>query len=243
MKLFNFKRVSAKLRVVAGLALATALAGCSTVPVQQPSTYLDRYRLSEIRLNFQSAQEPIYVTKIAQASKPERISTSTFANLGNRLTGAHQAAKRQAMIEGINAHVIPQMRDQLVPLFRGPRPLLAEVTVQSVYVESGFVDGVITSGVKDFFDGVRRPGQNQIIAGLTLYDQQSGLPIQVITPTQIIHNRNLKQSFGGQKPPAYGISKKLNWLAFGFARTMAASVHNNAGNIQTVAPSSNQAAF
>lgn len=207
---------------VFGLFSLFLIAGCQTTPVAEAPTFFAEYKISDIVLNFDSAREPIHDSKIEAATNKDRISGSTLTNIGNRLTGQHASNKRIALLEGIENHVRPHVGDALTPLFYGTRPARAEVMIESVFVRSG-AKNFLLDGTTVIVNGVQAPESNQFIAGLVIFDQETNVPLQFIRPLKM-EDKTGSITFGQAKAPSYGVSGRLNKMAYEWSLAMADAV-------------------
>ena len=215
-----------QLRLVAAAAMLSLLAACQAPTAPQGATSLAQYSLSEITVDYSRLNQPLLVSDL-EGNINRSVSSSTLDGIGTKLGLTNQAAKQTAMQKAISAHIIPHVRDQLTPLFKGTRPARAEVVVYSVFIRSRLSLQQLT-GAEVTIDGVRRPDNPQLVAGLRIYDVQTGQPLQEIPPITKIDDGSIMLAGGGPKAPEYGASPRLNKLAFDFAREAAYSLSHAA---------------
>jgi hypothetical protein len=213
-------------RLVLAGAMLTLLTACQAPSGPQGPGLFDQYALSEITVDYSRLNQPLLVSDL-EGDINRSVSSSAVDGLGTRLGLTNQEAKQQAMEKAISAHITPHMRDQLTPLFRGTRPARAEVVVYSVFIRSRLSLQQLT-GAEVTIDGVRRPDTPQLVAGLRLYDVQTGQPLQEIAPITKIDDGSITIASSGPKAPEYGASPRLNKLAFDFAREAAYSLSHAA---------------
>lgn len=207
------------LRLALFAALLSLLAGCQAAPPPQGPSYLGQYSLAEITVDYSRLNQPLLVSDL-ESEINRSVSSSPVDGLGTRLGLTNQKARQEAMQKAISAHLSPQVRDQLTPLFKGTRPARAEVVVYSVFIRSRLSLQQLT-GAEVTIDGVRRPDTPQLVAGLRIYDLQTGEPLQEIPPITKIDDGSITVASSGPKAPEYGPSPRLNKLAFDFAREAA----------------------
>jgi hypothetical protein len=214
----------AQLRRALAAALLSLLAACQAPPAPQIQSVLNQFSLAEITVDYSRLNQPLLVSDL-EGDINRSVSSSAVDGLGTRLGLTNQAAKQAAMQQAINAHITPHVRDQLTPLFKGTRPARAEVTVYSVFIRSRLSLQQLT-GAEVTIDGVRRPDGPQLVAGLRIYDVQTGEPVQEIPPITKTDDGSITVALSGPKAPEYGASPRLNILAFDFAREAAYALSN-----------------
>jgi len=209
------------------------LAGCETVSAPRGPSYLDSYQLGDVSVRFVESNEPLLVAELDGEISKSLAGSSTLGTLGTRFGVVNRQAKQLALQEAISANIKPHVRDALTPLFKGSRPAHAEVVVRSVFIRSRFGLQQLT-GTHFIVNGEKRPDYPQLVAGLQLYDQQTGMPLQEVRPITRIDDGSITIMGGGPKAPKYGPSVRLNRLAFDFARAAANALQRNAagGNYQ-----------
>lgn len=207
-------------RLVPAAAMLALLAACQAPSGPQGPGLFEQYSLSEITVDYSRLNQPLLVSDLEGDINRAVSGPSALNGLGTRLGLANQEAKQQAMEKAISAHITPHVRDQLTPLFRGTRPVRAEVVVYSVFIRSRLSLQQLT-GAEVTIDGVRRPDTPQIVAGLRIYDVQTGQPLQEIAPITKTDDGSITVASSGPKAPEYGASPRLNKLAFDFAREAA----------------------
>lgn len=213
-----------RLRLALAAALLSLLASCQAPPAPQIQSVLGQFSLAEITVDYSRLNQPLLVSDL-EGDINRSVSSSAVDGLGTRLGLTNQAAKQTAMQQAINAHITPHVRDQLTPLFKGTRPARAEVVVYSVFIRSQLSLQRLT-GAEVTIDGVRRPDGPQLVAGLRIYDLQTGQPLQEIAPITKTDDGSITVSLSGPKAPEYGASPRLNKLAFDFAREAANALAN-----------------
>jgi hypothetical protein len=211
-------------RLTFAAVMLSLLAACQAPPAPQGSTSLAQYSLAEITVNYSRLNQPLLVSDL-EGDIYRSVSSSTLDGLGTRLGLTNQAAKQEAMQKAISAHITPHVRDQLTPLFKGTRPARAEVVVYSVFIRSRLSLQQLT-GAEVTIDGVKRPDTPQLVAGLLIYDVQTGQPLQEIAPITKTDDGSITVASSGPKAPEYGASPRLNKLAFDFAREAAYALSN-----------------
>lgn len=232
-----FGSLSGRLAVGALLLLTSGLlAGCETVSAPQQPSYLDTFMLGEITVSFAEAERPLLVANLDGEISESLAGSSTLGKLGTRFGVVNRQGRQSALEEAISANIKPHVRDALTPLFKGARPARAEVVIRSVFIRSRYGLQQLT-GTHVFVNGEKRPDYPQLVAGLRLYDQQTGLPLQEIRPITRIDDGSITIMGGGPKAPNYGPAPRLNQLAFDFARAAANALQRNAasGNFQIAA--------
>jgi hypothetical protein len=213
-----------QLRLVAAGVLMSLLAACQAPTAPQGSNSLAQYSLAEITVDYSRLNQPLLVSDL-EGDINRSVSSSTLDGLGTKLGLTNQAAKQDALQKAISAHITPHVRDQLTPLFKGTRPARAEVVVYSVFIRSRLSLQQLT-GAEVTIDGVRRPDTPQLVAGLRIYDVQTGQPLQEIAPITKTDDGSITVASSGPKAPEYGASPRLNKLAFDFAREAAFALSN-----------------
>ncbi|QLF69849.1 hypothetical protein FE840_010025 [Peteryoungia desertarenae] len=211
-------------RYTLAAALLSLLAACQAPSAPQGSSSLAQYSLAEITVDYSQLNQPLLVSDL-EGDINRSVSSSAIDGLGTRLGLTNQQARQAAMQQAINAHITPHLRDQLTPLFKGTRPARAEVVVYSVFIRSRLSLQQLT-GAEVTIDGVRRPDTPQLVAGLRIYDVQTGQPLQEIAPITKTDDGSITVSMSGPKAPEYGASPRLNKLAFDFAREAANALSN-----------------
>lgn len=212
------------LRLALAAALLSLLASCQAPPAPQIQSVLGQFSLAEITVDYSRLNQPLLVSDL-EGDINRSVSSSAVDGLGTRLGLTNQAAKQTAMQQAISAHITPHLRDQLTPLFKGTRPARAEVVVYSVFIRSQLSLQRLT-GTEVTIDGVRRPDGPQLVAGLRIYDLQTGQPLQEIPPITKTDDGSITVTLSGPKAPEYGASPRLNKLAFDFAREAAYALAN-----------------
>jgi hypothetical protein len=211
-------------RLALAAAMSTLLAACQAPPAPQAPNVLSQFSLSEITVDYSRLNQPLLVSDL-EGEINRSVSSSTLDGLGTKLGLTNQAARQTAMQKAISAHITPHVRDQLTPLFKGTRPARAEVVVYSVFIRSRLSLQQLT-GAEVTIDGVRRPDTPQLVAGLRIYDVQTGQPLQEIAPITKTDDGSITVAMSGPKAPEYGASPRLNKLAFDFAREAAYALSN-----------------
>lgn len=210
----------AQLRRALAAVMLSLLAACQAPPAPQIHSVLNQYSLAEITVDYSRLNQPLLVSDL-EGGINRSVSSSAVDGLGTRLGLTNQAAMQQA----INAHITPHVRDQLTPLFKGTRPARAEVVVYSVFIRSRLSLQQLT-GAHVIIDGVARPDGPQLVAGLRIYDLQTGEPLQEIAPITKTDDGSITVASSGPEAPEYGASPRLNKLAFDFARDAAYALSN-----------------
>ena len=219
-------------RLAAAVVLVLALlqlAGCETSSGPQQPSYLDRFSLGEITVSYSEADQPLLVADLDGQISQSVAGDSTLAQLGTRFGAINRQPRQLALQEAITANITPHVRDALAPLFRGTRPARAEVVIRSVFIRSRFGLQQLT-GANVFVNGEKRPDNPQLVAGLRLYDQETGIPLQEIRPITRTDDGSITIMGGGPKAPNYGPSARLNQLAFEFAQGAANALKRNAAS-------------
>ncbi len=207
-------------RLMLAAGMLSLLAACQAPSGPQGAGLFDQYSLSEITVDYSRLNQPLLVSDLEADINRTVSGPSAISGLGTRLGLTNQQAKQEAMQKAIASHIVPQVRDQLTPLFKGTRPARAEVVVYSVFLRSRLSLQQLT-GAEVTIDGVRRPDTPQLVAGLRLYDVQTGQPLQEIAPITKTDDGSITVASSGPKAPEYGASPRLNKLAFDFAREAA----------------------
>lgn len=202
------------------------VAGCETASTPQAPSYLDSYRLAEITVSYSETDQPLLVAELDGEISKSVAGSSTLATIGTRIGAVNRQPKQLALQEAITANIVPHVRDALTPLFKGARPARAEVVIKSVFIRSRFGLQQLT-GTQVTINGQRRPDDPQLVAGLRLYDQETGLPLQQVSPITRIDDGSITLVGGGPKPPVYGPATRLNKLAFEFAQAAANALNRN----------------
>jgi hypothetical protein len=219
------------------LLISGIVAGCETVSVPQAPSYLDTFSLGEITVSYAEVDQPLLVAELDGEISKSVSGPSTLETLGTRFGAVNWQSKQLALQEAISANIKPHVRDALTPLLRGARPARAEVVIKSVFIRSRFGLQQLT-GTRVFIDGVKRPDYPQLVAGLRLYDQETGLPLREIRPITRIDDGTITIAGGGPKAPSYGPSVRLNTLAFEFARAAANALKRNVASEDFAIPAS-----
>lgn len=206
--------------------LCMALASCQTTTVSNQPSYLTEISLAEVVVDFSNAQRPLLVADLDGEISAE-VSTTALGALGTRLGVTNQQGRQTALEQAIAANVRPHVDDALRPLFTGSRPVRAIVTIRSVFIRSRFGLQQLT-GTQVFINGQQRPDNPQFVAGLTLIDQATGLPIQEVEPITRVDDGAITIMGGGPAAPKYGKSARLNQLAFDYAQAAANAIQRNA---------------
>jgi len=213
------------------LSLLLLCVGCESTSETRNSgpSFLDMYQLVDVTVNYEEIQEPLHVASLEKEYRKKQPGINVLKNLGKNLGFLEDPKERKAVSEGINRHIIPHVRDQLSPLFKGTNPARVEVDLKSVFLRSKAGELLISGSVEVTLSGVRSPDQSQLIAGLTIYDAEARFPIRTITPVTLHdeYGRVISLERTG-KPVVYGSSKRLNELAFRYADIMAKAIRNNA---------------
>ncbi len=221
---FASSRPVGHLRFVLLAAMLSLLAACQAPPAPQIQSVLNQFSLAEITVDYSRLNQPLLVSDL-EGDINRSVSSSTLDGIGTKLGLTNQAAKQTAIQQAINAHITPHVRDQLTPLFKGTRPARAEVVVYSVFIRSRLSLQQLT-GAHVIIDGVARPDTPQLVAGLRIYDVQTGQPLQEIAPITKTDDGSITVALSGPKAPEYGTSPRLNKLAFDFAREAAYALSN-----------------
>lgn len=206
------------------LAGASLLAACQAPSGSPGSNPLAQYSLAEITVDYSRLNQPLLVSDL-EGNINRSVSSSAIDGLGTRLGLTNRDAKQAAMEQAISAQITPHVRDQLTPLFNGTRPARAEVVVYSAFIRSRLSLQQLT-GAEVTIDGVRRPDNPQLVAGLRIVDVQTGQPLQEIAPITKTDDGSITVAMSGPKAPEYGASPRLNKLAFDFAREAANALSN-----------------
>jgi hypothetical protein len=214
-----------RLRLALALVALSLLAACQAPPTPQGSRLLDQFALSEITVDYSRLNQPLLVSDL-EGDINRSVSSSAIDGLGTRLGLTNQQAKQVALQQAITAHITPQVRDQLSPLFKGTQSARAEVIVYSVFIRSRLSLQQLT-GAEVTIDGVRRPDTPQLVAGLRIVDLKTGQPLQEIPPITKTDDGSITLASSGPKAPEYGASPRLNKLAFDFAREAAFQLTRN----------------
>ena len=218
--------VFGRLRIALALMMVFMLAACQAPSTPQGPGPFDQFALTEITVDYSRLDQPLLVSELEGEINRAVSGPSALNALGTRLGLANRDAKQAALAEAINAHITPHVRDQLTPLFKGPRPARAEVIVYSVFLRSPLSLQQLT-GTEVTIDGVRRPDNPQLQAGLRIVDIQTGETLGQLAPITKIDDGTVMIVGGGPKPPEYGASKRLNKLAFEFSREAAFQLTRN----------------
>ena len=223
--------------IVAALVILVPglLAGCETVSAPDRPSYLDSYQLGEITVRFVESNQPLLVAELDGEISKSLAGGATLGTLGTRFGVVNRQSKQLALQDAIRANIEPHVRDALAPLFKGSQPARAEVVVTSVFIRSRFGLQQLT-GTHVFINGEKRPDYPQLVAGLRLYDQQTGMPLQEVSPIMRIDDGSITIMGGGPKAPKYGPSVRLNRLAFDFARAAANAIERNAASQNVLIP-------
>jgi len=211
------------------LLISVFLAGCETVSQPQRPSYLGTFTLGEITVSYAEAERPLLVANLDGEISQSLAGSSALGTLGTRMGVINRQGRQLALEDAISANIKPHVRDALTPLFKGSRPARAEVVIKSVFIRSRFGLQQLT-GAHVFVNGKKRPDYPQLVAGLRLYDQQTGLPLQEIRPITRIDDGSITIMGGGPKAPNYGPAPRLNQLAFDFARAAANALQRNAAS-------------
>lgn len=213
--------------VVLPFLAALQLAGCETVegPPSGP-TYLETHNLQSVTVTFQESYPPIHVAEIETNFRQSKLGTPELSRLGQRFSDEYQANKTRDLFVKINEHLIPHLNHQLSPKFTGTKPARAEIVVHNVFLRSRLNLAALTDTIVTI-NGVRSPRNNQVVAGLRLYDAETGLSLQNFSGVQVIEENGF--TFGQGKQPEFGQSKRLSRLAFQWAAIMTNAVVRNAG--------------
>ena len=207
------------------------VAGCESTSDTRNSgpSFLDSYQLVDITVNYEEIQEPLHVASLEKEYRKRQPGINVLKNLGKNLGFLEDPKERKAVSEGINRHIIPHVRDQISPLFKGTKPARVEVDLKSVFVRSRVGEALVSGSIDVTLSGVRSPNQSQLIAGLTIYDVDARFPVRSISPITLHdeYGRVISLERNG-KPAVYGSSKRLNELAFRYAEAMAKAIKNNA---------------
>lgn len=209
-----------RLRIMLVAAMLSLLTACQAPSGPQGPSLLDQFALSEITVDYSRLNQPLLVSDLEGDINRAVSGPSALDGLGTRLGLTNQQAKQAALEQAISAHITPHVRDQLTPLFKGRRPARAEVVVYSVFLRSRLSLQQLT-GAEVTIDGVRRPDNPQLVAGLRIVDVQTGETLQEVQPITRIDDGSITIAGGGPKAPEYGASPRLNKLAFDFARAAA----------------------
>ncbi|WP_417688513.1 hypothetical protein [Roseibium sp.] len=211
--------------------MTTFLAACqgTPVPTQTQPSYLDQVRLAQVDIDFSNAERPLLVDDLNSDINETLSGGSTLASLGTRFGVINGAAKQAALENAIAANVRPHVEDALNPLLTGTRPVRAVVDIRSVFVRSRLSLQQLT-GAHAYVNGKKRPDNAQFIAGLTLVDMETGMPIQQVEPITRIDDGAITIAGGGPKAPGYGKAGRLNQLIFDFARAAANALQRNASS-------------
>lgn len=219
------------------LLTSSFLSGCESVSAPPAPSYLDTFSLGEITVSYAEVEQPLLVAELDAEISKSVSGDSALANLGTRFGAINRQPKQLALQQAISANIIPHVRDALTPLFRGTRAARAEVVIKSVFIRSRFGLQQLT-GTRVFVNGEKRPDYPQLVAGLRLYDQETGLPLQEIRPITKVDDGTITIAGGGPKAPKYGPSGRLNKLAFEFARAAANALKRNAASEDFAIPAS-----
>ncbi len=223
--------------LAAGLVFGL-LSACQAVPptAQQPS-YLSEISLAQVDVDFSNADRPLLVDELNGDVNQQVSSGTTLGNLGTSLGFINGQEKQAALESAIAANVRAHVEDALKPMFTGTRPVRAVVTIRSVFIRGRMSLQQLT-GARVFVNGKKRPDNPQFIAGLTLYDQATGVPFQQIEPITRIDDGSITIMGGGPKAPNYGAGGRLNQLAFEYAQAAANALNNNAAGEDFSIPAS-----
>lgn len=208
------------IRLALAAALLSLLAACQAPSTPQGPGPFEGFALTEITVDYSRLDQPLLVSELEGEINRAVSGPSALDALGTRLGLANRDAKQAALAQAINAHITPQVRDQLTPLFKGTRPARAEVLIYSVFLRSPLSLQQLT-GTEVTINGVRRPDNPQLRAGLRIVDIQTGETLRQLPPITKIDDGTVMIVGGGPKPPEYGASRRLNKLAFEFAREAA----------------------
>lgn len=209
-----------RLRLALAAALLSVLGACQAPPAAQAPSFFAQFSLAEITVDYSRLDQPLLVSELEGDINRAVSGPSALDGLGTRLGLTNQEAKKAALQQAITAHITPHVRDQLTPLFKGTRPARAEVVVYSVFLRSPLSLQQLT-GTQVTIDGVRRPDNPQLRAGLRIVDIQTGETLSQVPPITKIDDGTVMIVGGGPKAPDYGASKRLNKLAFEFSREAA----------------------
>lgn len=210
-------------------SLVAACQSSSGTSVAQRPSYLSQIHLAQVDVDFSGAERPLLVSDLDAEISSTVSGGSTVATLGTRLGIVNGKARQVALESAITSNVRPHVEDALSPLFTGTRPVRAVVTVKSVFIRSRMSLQQLT-GTSVFINGKKRPDNAQFIAGLTLYDQSTGHPIQKVEPITRIDDGSITLLGGGPKAPRYGKSARLDQLIFDYARAAANALQRKASS-------------
>lgn len=229
-------------RFVAVAMVAALVSACQAMPPpqQQPqqASFLDQFSLGEITVDYSRLNEPMHVDDLEGDIRKSVAGGSTLQGLGMRLGVSGQVEQQRALQQAVTATMIPHVRDALSPLFRGTRPARVEVDVRSVFIRSRMSLQQLT-GARVTVNGQRRPDNAQVIAGLMIFDQQTGIPLQEIRPITRIDDGSIIIAGGPAKATSsYSSSARLNQLVFEFAQGAANALARNAAGDDFQIPAS-----
>ncbi len=228
--------------ITVSLGFAAFLVACQSNSIDNaapPSadSYLNKFTIAQVDFNFEDADRPLLVDSIDReisASKtggPVGRKISSFLGLAD--DRAYQRALEQAIAEAVRPHVF----DALKPIFKGDRPARAVVDVRSVFIRDRMSLQQLT-GARVFVNGKKMPDNAQFIAGLLLFDIQTGLPIQHVAPITKTDDGSIVIAGGPAKAPPYSKAKRLNQLSFEFAQSAANAIRRNADSEEFIIPAS-----
>ncbi|MBD8878594.1 hypothetical protein [Roseibium polysiphoniae] len=241
MAIADFESHARSLKRFAGAgmmaALALLLAACQSVPSTPQSSYLNEVSLAQVDVDFSSAERPLLVSDLDGEISESVSGGSTLGALGTRFGLTNQQGRQAALETAIAANVKPHVEDSLKPLMTGTRPVRAVVTVKSVFIRSRFGLQQLT-GTQVFVNGKQRPDNPQFVAGLTLYDMDTGLPFREVEPISRIDDGAITLAGGPEKGPTYGKSNRLNQLIFEYAQAAAHALQRNAASSEFSIPAS-----
>lgn len=222
-----------------GMVFALAfLAACETTDTTTTPAYFAEIRLAQVDVDFSRAERPLLVGDLDGQVSAQAAGGTGVGALGTRLGLVNQQARQAGLEAAVAQNVRPHIDDALRPLFTGTRPVRAVVSVRSVFVRSRLSLQQLT-GTTVIVDGRQRPNNAQFSAGLTLYDLETGIPIQQIEPIMRVDDGAVAIVGGGPKAPDYGQSARLNQLIFDYAQATATALRQRSSGPGFTIPGGN----
>ena len=225
MSKFSIKFIRLLL-VLTGVSFILTSCETTTSTTAPRENYFDIYYLDSVVVDFTEITGPMHVAEIETNFRKASLANGTLANVGQRFSGTYRNARDQYLNDQIAIAIKGQVKNEIGKMFKGTKPAVMKVVVDSVFIRSRGNLASLT-GTTVIRDGVRMPDKNQLIAGIELVDPIVGLPIDLILKAKT-EAENSVVLFNGGGIEQFGQSKRVNQFANNWAKIVAQEMQRTA---------------